>query len=158
MKKMIFLAVCLFTMSFAFSQNAHIKFMGIEVNGQVSTLEQRLTTKGFYKTKDNLYKGEFSGYEVKLKLQKTVKSKTVSAIIVMFGDDITREAMSNMAASLREKYSGSTPIENSDGMNIYQAGIELPEGTIMLDFREKTLSYIDKANTQKNKKESIDDL
>lgn len=158
MKKLVLLAVCLFTMSLAFSQNEHIKFMGIEVNGQVSTLDQRLATKGFSKTKDDLYKGKFSGYEVKLKLEKTVKSKTVTAITVMFGEDMTQEALSEMAASLKEKYSNGTPFENNEGTDSYQTGVKLAEGTILFDFNKKTLSYIDKANTQKNKKESVDDL
>lgn len=157
MKKLMILAICLFSMSIAFAQNssAHMKFMGVEVNGQVSTVEQRLTTKGFSKTKDDMYKGKFSGYEVKLKLQKTVKSKTVYAIVVMFGEDMTKEDMSEMAVSLREKYSNGTSYENAEDN---QVGIETPEGNILLDFNMKTLSYIDKANIQKNKKESKEDL
>lgn len=156
MKKLILLAMCLFTMSFAFSQS-HIKFMGVEVNGQVSTVEQRLTTKGFSKTKDDMYKGKFSGYDVKLKLQKTVKSKTVYAVTIQFGADMTKEDMIEMANSLKEKYSEGVPFENTED-DAYQTGIELQEGTILLDFNQKTLSYMDKVNMQKNKKESKEDL
>lgn len=156
MKKLILMAVCLFTMTFAFSQS-HIKFMGVEVNGQVSTVEQRLTTKGFSKTKNDMYKGKFSGYEVQLKLLKTVKSKTVYAITVQFGVDMTQEDMIEMANSLKEKYSEGVPFENMED-EAHQTGIELTEGTILLDFNQKTLSYIDKVNMQKNRKESKEDL
>ena len=84
MKKIIVFVICLFTITLAFSQNSgHIKFMGVEVNGQQSTVEQRLTTKGFTRTKDNMYKGKFSGYDVKLDLHKSVKSKTVYGISVV---------------------------------------------------------------------------
>jgi len=158
MKRLILLAVCLFSVSMVFSQSGHIKFMGVEVNGQVSTLDQRLATKGFSQTKGGLYKGKFSGYDVKLKLQTTVKSKVVYSITVMFGEDITKSELSEMAVSLREKYSEGSSFENGDGSGMDQVGIELPEGTILLDFGKKTLSYIDKANLQKNAKESKDDL
>lgn len=158
MKRLILLTVCLLTLNLAFSQSGHIKFMGVEVNGQVSTLDQRLATKGFSKTKDGLYKGKFSGYEVKLKLQTSVKSKVVYSITVMFGDNITKDELSEMAASLREKYSEGTPFENGSSKDASQVGVELPEGTIMIDFSNKTLSYIDKANLQKNAKESKADL
>lgn len=155
---MILLAVCLFSMSMAFSQSGHMKFMGIEVNGQISTVDQRLATKGFTKTKDGLYKGKFSGYDVKLKLQTSVKSKEVYSITVMFGDNITKDELSEMAASLREKYSEGTPFENGSINGSNQVGVELPEGTIMIDFGKRTLSYIDKSNLQKNTRESKDDL
>ncbi|MCQ2285057.1 MAG: hypothetical protein MJZ57_09170, partial [Bacteroidales bacterium] len=157
MKKIITIMLCLFTMGVAYSQSssAHIKFMGVEVNGQVSTVEQRLTTKGFSKTKDDMYKGKFSGYEVKLKLQKTVKSKTVYGIVVLFGEDATHEDLVELANSLNEKYGTENAFTNNeDGL----VGIELPEGSIVLNFNEKTLSYLDKANMQKNKKESKEDL
>lgn len=157
MKKIITLFICLFTMGVVYSQSnsSHIKFMGVEVNGQTSTLEQRLTTKGFSKTKDEFYKGKFSGYDVKLKLQKTVKSKTVFGIVVNFGEDVTREELAELANSLKEKYGQENAFtQNEDGI----VGIELPEGSILLNFEQKTLTYLDKANIQKNKKESKEDL
>lgn len=157
MKKFIAIIVCLLTMGIAHSQSssAHIKFMGVEVNGQVSTVEQRLTTKGFSKTKDDMYKGKFSGFDVKLKLEKSVKSKTVYGVIVNFGEDATREDLVELANSLNEKYGTENAFTNNeDGL----VGIELPEGSIVLNFEKKTLSYLDKANMQKNKKESKEDL
>lgn len=156
MKKTILVLLCLFSVNLIFAQNGHIKFLGIEVNGQVSTVEQRLTTKGFSKTKDNLYKGKFSGYDVKLRLLKSVKSKTVYTITVLFGEEITKEELSELALSLKEKYENGTPFERTG--DVAQTGVELPEGTILLNFEEKSLSYIDKVNAQKNKKESKDDL
>lgn len=156
MKRIITIVICLFTMGVAYSQNsAHIKFMGVEVNGQVSTVEQRLTTKGFSKTKDDMYKGKFSGYDVKLKLEKTVKSKTVYGIIVHFGEDATQEDLAELATSLNEKYGKENSFTNNEDNLV---GIELPEGSIVLNFEKKTLSYLDKANMQKNKKESKEDL
>ena len=155
MNKLILLAICLLSMNYIFAQSGHIKFMGVEVNGQVSTVEQRLTTKGFSKTKDDMYKGKFSGYDVKLKLARTVKSKTVYGITVVFGEDVTREDLRELAISLNEKYGDEKSFTNSEDD---QVGIETPEGTILLDFGQKTLSYLDKANIQKNKKESKEDL
>lgn len=157
MKKIIVLAMCIFAMSIAFAQSggAHIKFMGVEVNGQVSTVEQRLTTKGFSKTKDDMYKGKFSGYDVKLKLLKTVKSKTVYGIVVNFGTDTTHDDLVELANSLNEKYGKDNAFaRNEDNV----VGIELTEGSILLNFDENTLSYLDKVNMQKNKKESKEDL
>lgn len=157
MKKLIVLAMCIFAMSIAFAQSggSHVKFMGVEVNGQVSTVEQRLTTKGFSKTKDDMYKGKFSGFDVKLKLLKTVKSKTVYGIVVNFGEDATREDLVELANSLNEKYGKENAFERNEDNVV---GIELPEGSILLDFGQRTLSYLDKANMQKNKKESKEDL
>lgn len=157
MKKIISIIVCLFTMGAVYSQSssAHIKFLGVEVNGQVSTVEQRLTTKGFSKTKDDMYKGKFSGYDVKLKLEKTVKSKTVYGIVIHFGEDVTREDLAELATSLNEKYGKENAFTNNEDNLV---GIELPEGSIVLNFEKKTLSYLDKANMQKNKKESKEDL
>ncbi len=155
MKKLILLAWSLFAMSFGFAQNAHITFMGVEVNGTQSTVEQRLTKKGFSKTKDDLYKGTFSGYDVKLKLSKTVKSKVIYSITVMFGDKVTREELAELSTSLNEKYGSENAFNNSEND---QVGIDLPEGTILMDFGQKTLSYIDKANSQKNRQESKEDL
>jgi len=157
MKKIIVLAMCIFAMSIAFAQSGggHIKFMGVEVNGQVSTVEQRLTTKGFSKTKDDMYKGKFSGYDVKLKLLKTVKSKTVYGIVVNFGADATHDDLVELANSLNEKYGKDNAFaRNEDNV----VGIELTEGSILLNFDENTLSYLDKVNMQKNKKESKEDL
>lgn len=156
MKRIITIVICLFTMGVTYSQNsAHIKFMGVEVNGQVSTVEQRLTTKGFSKTKDDMYKGKFSGYDVKLKLEKTVKSKTVYGIVIHFGEDATHEDLAELANSLNEKYGTENAFTNNEDNLV---GIELPEGSIVLNFEKKTLSYLDKANMQKNKKESKEDL
>lgn len=157
MKKILLLAVCVFAIAFSFAQNgaAHIKFMNVEVNGQVSTVEQRLTTKGFSKTKDDMYKGKFSGFDVKLKLLKTVKSKTVYGIVVNFGPDATREDLVELANSLNEKYGKENAFERTEDNVV---GIELPEGSILLDLEQHTLSYLDKVNIQKNKKESKEDL
>ncbi len=156
MKRIITIIICLFTMGAVYSQSsAHIKFMGVEVNGQVSTVEQRLTTKGFSKTKDDMYKGKFSGFDVKLKLEKTVKSKTVYGVVILFGEDATREDLTDLANSLNEKYGTENAFSNNeDGL----IGINLPEGSIILNFEKKTFSYLDKANMQKNKKESKEDL
>lgn len=158
MKKLIVFVFSLMIFSSAFCQNGHIKFMGIEVNGQISTLEQRLDTKGFSKTKGDMYKGKFSGYDVKLKVTKTVKSKTVYEISVVFGPEVSKEDLQEMAISLKEKYAQDKYFENTRGAEVYQCGIETPEGMIVLDFDEKTLSYRDKANIKKNKLESRDDL
>ncbi len=155
---MILLAICLFSMNLIFAQSGHIKFMGVEVNGKVSTVEQRLTTKGFSKTKGDMYKGKFSGFDVKLKLAETTKSKLVYSITVIFDEDITNEELSELAVSLKDKYSNGKAFEQAGDDGANQTGIELPEGTILLDFGAKTLSYIDKANTQKNRSESKDDL
>ncbi|MBQ9436679.1 MAG: hypothetical protein IJU33_11225 [Bacteroidales bacterium] len=158
MKKLIIFAICLFTMSLAFSQNSgHIKFMGVEVNGQQSTVEQRLTTKGFTRTKDNMYKGKFSGYDVKLDLHKSVKSKTIYGISVVFGKEVTREQLQKMVKSLKEKYTQGTFFESvEDGVST--AGVRLPEGIIVMDYDHKTLSYLDNANMDKDVDESKDDL
>ena len=159
MKKLIIFAICLFTMSLAFSQNiGHIKFMGVEVNGQQSTVEQRLTTKGFTRTKDNMYKGKFSGYDVKLDLHKSVKSKTIYGISVVFGKEVTREQLQKMVNSLKEKYTQGTFFENNEGWRVSTAGIRLPEGMIVMDYDHKTLSYLDNANMDKDVDESKDDL
>lgn len=158
MKKLILFAVCLFSLSFAFSQN-HMKFMGIEVNGKESTVEQRLLTKGFTATKDDLYKGRFSGYDVKLRLKKTVKSKTVYCITVLFDETVSNADLSELENSLKEKYSSYKSYEKlTDEFQVSQFCIEMPEGKILLDFAEKSLSYMDNANIQKNRTESKDDL
>ncbi len=158
MKKLIVFVFSLMIFASAYCQNGHIKFMGIEVNGQISTLEQRLDTKGFSKTKGDLYKGKFSGYDVKLKVAKTVKSKTVYEISVIFGQDVTKADLEEMAVSLKEKYNQDKYFENTRETGVYQCGIDTPDGLIILDFDENTLSYRDKANVKKNKLESRDDL
>ena len=158
MKKLIFFAICLFTTTLAFSQNSgHIKFMGVEVNGQQSTVEQRLTTKGFTRTKDNMYKGKFSGYDVKLDIQKTTKSKVVMGIVVNFGKEVTREQLQKMVKSLKEKYTQGQYFESEED-GVATAGVRLPEGVIVMDYDHKTLSYLDNANMDKDVDESKDDL
>lgn len=158
MKKLILFAICLFSMSVAFSQNVgHMKFMGVEINGQVSTVEQRLKTKGFTRTKDNMYKGVFSGYDVKLDLLKTRKSKIVYAVVVVFGKEVTLDNLQQMANSLKGKYSqGQFFTSEEDGVST--ARVELPEGVILMDFTHKNLTYLDKVNKQKDADEAQEDL
>lgn len=157
MKKTITLILCLFMMGAMFAQNdsAHMKFMGVDVNGQVSTVEQRLALKGFLKTKDEMYKGKFSGYDVKLELPKTVKTKTVYAVVVHFGKEVSQEELVELSNSLSEKYGADKAFKDEEEG---QAGIVLPEGRIVLNYEAKTLSYIDKANFKKVRIESQDDL
>lgn len=80
-----------FLLLFAMTANAeHLKFMGIPIDGPISTFQTKLTTKGFkfLKREDDaqLYKGKFFGESVTLYVPYDTKNKSVYEVRVLFPD------------------------------------------------------------------------
>ncbi len=105
MKKIITLLLLAVTMS-AFAED-HLKFMGIPINGQLSTFCQALEKKNFRLekayTNSARYEGLFTGKLAYVIVETTPKTYTVCDVLVAYQDNDKWEDMENLYFELKEQ-------------------------------------------------------
>lgn len=86
--KKILITLCIIMLSFAMRAQEHMTFMGIPIDGKISTFTQKLEDKGFtyVKTEDwgDVFSGTFAGKRGCTINVFTLKSSTVWAVAVEF--------------------------------------------------------------------------
>lgn len=187
MKKLIF---CFVLSMFAFVANAqkHLSFMGIPLNGSVTSFQQKLAAKKVWPDKElnallsvgmRAFNGPFSGYDSKICVYYNEKSKNVyraKATITYTDENITLDRYDEFKKLLCEKYKTGRFLEGTkDGYYTYTIIVpdeKDPEniiGEIDLYISKFELTpieyqyilhidYVDWANRDKNKEEKLSDL
>ena len=187
MKKLF---VCFVISMVAFVANAqkHLSFMGIPLNGSITTFQQKLAAKNILPDKKlnatnpvgfKFFNGSFSGYKSEIIVYYNEKSKNVyrgKACIYENSEGITLDRYEEFKRLLGEKYKSSTSIEDTkDGYFTYHilvtddkdkdiilGEIDLYIGKLELVPGSYNYSlhidYIDFANQNKNKDEKMYDL
>lgn len=177
MKKII---IFILTILCVLNVNAQeLKFMGIPVNNTIENIHRELITKKRFHimiegTWFNLYKGEFYGREVDVRIRFTWKEKKVSNIDVIFtgNGESAEELYENLAKDLTQKYdeTGMIPRVSKNVCVWLFDNLD----SIHLEWKNSNsvvLSYINDSNTRKwsdealnkdnikqRKKERLDDL
>lgn len=104
-KKIITLLLLALSLT-AFADN-HLKFMGIPINGQLSTFCQALEKKNFQLekayTNSARYEGLFTGKLAYVIVETTPKTYTVCDVLVAYQDNDKWEDMENLYFELKEQ-------------------------------------------------------
>lgn len=117
MKKLLFAAFAL-TVALSMTAQGHMKFKGIEITGTMSDFEKQIVSQGFLVSSDDYftkghdnyktYKGNFTGEDVPLILQSTVKSHIIYAVSVVYNGEFfwpgLKEQYMDMKKLLSAKY------------------------------------------------------
>ena len=117
MKKLLFAAFAL-TVALSMTAQGHMKFKGIEITGTMSDFEKQIVSQGFLVSSDDYftkghdncktYKGNFTGEDVSLILQSTVKSHIIYAVSVVYNGEFfwpgLKEQYMDMKKLLSAKY------------------------------------------------------
>ena len=89
----------------------HMSFMGIPIDGSITSFQSQLSSKGFkfiQKSEEGrLYKGKFFGETVSVFVYYDNKNKTVNSVLVIFPEDHLvpcRTLYDRLSRSLAEKY------------------------------------------------------
>ena len=159
----------------------HMSFMGIPINGPISTFQTGLINKGFkFLQKDEdgrMYKGKFYGESVELYVSYDQKIKSVYSVLVIFPEmhlTTARAFYDRLFSSMSEKYKfdqedkhtqyalGGNELRSSYFKYINQQEeiigiIELSEDSKYNDYW-CTLGYYDLDNLNKRTKSKNDDL
>lgn len=121
MKKLVFFLTCLFIAGTAFSQQNHLKFKGVPIDGTLKSYTEAMVKAGFTHegTQDGyaVLSGDFAGYKGCVIGVSTLKNcDVVSHIAVLFPDKGTWSAVLNdyetLKAMLTEKY--GTPSDSKE--------------------------------------------
>ena len=85
----------------------HMKFMGIPINGQLSTFCQALEKKNFrlekMYTDRARYEGSFTGKPVYVIVEATPNTQTVCDVLVAYKDNRTWEELEDLYSGLKEQ-------------------------------------------------------
>lgn len=172
MKKIILLLLLFPTIVFA----QHLKFMGIPINGDLTSFGKQLQSKGFKieKTENGhmTLSGKFAGEKVELLVRSSMKTKSVCGVVVLFDQKTSWPALKSQYERLKENYSSKykilkeyhffkDPYYEGDGYEMsavrigkcmYCAFYKLEYGRILLTIYESgcvMAAYEDKQNTEK---------
>ena len=145
MKKFVTLLLLALALT-AFAQD-HMKFMGIPINGQLSTFCQALEKKGFtqYQMYSNaaVYSGLFTGRPAYVMVEITPKSKVVEDVVVIY-DYYKWEDMEaiydEIKVKLAAKYSEPVKVEElgTYGAHDYDLKGKIESGSIVRETRFET--------------------
>lgn len=161
----------------------HLKFMGIELTGSISSFHKKLLAKGLTvspKSKEQpvgvrTFDGTFSGEKAEIIVWYDPQSKEVyraNAIISRDKKNMVEQLMENMENKLDMKYGTNYKVseeaEDDDGYKFTKHVYVVNYGTISMfitsmDYEEETeyllhLDYQDSYNTKKSMKSELDDL
>lgn len=151
-----------------------MKFMGIDIDGNAQSFEQKLIEKGFEKFDyvNNCYTGRFSGHDCHIFFFLTDRSHVVYKVCAMF-DDLSEDDMTTLCANLVVKYGKkeSEDVFSNVKFDVFNEHLKLvidtDEGVIMFLFLPSetaqnggnwSLLYFDLQNDKKNKEEAFSDL
>ena len=181
MKKLYLIIACLFITLCSYSQNAHLDFKGIPLDGRLSDFISKLEAEGFtfdkYVDEDAaIMKGDFAGRNADIYILVTPSSKTVYAVSVFYNEDESWSSLKSDYFQMKELYTKkygepesfeffSKPYYEGDGYELqalrkgkcnYESLWELPLGRICIkidQFCEISMIYGDKINTELRQKE-----
>ncbi len=184
MKKLAFIfCVCLLSLTIQAQKTSHLKFMGIELNGTISSFQSKLLAKGLKvspmsKSSPNgtrVFDGTFSGEEATIYVWYNTRTKIVyraKAMIMREGEESIKQLKSSFESKLDIKYGTDTKKVNKvkdDYLHeFYQCSYMLDNGMVDL-FIGSTgytslgtfilhIDYNDLQNAVNNTVEEIDDL
>ena len=176
----IFLAVAIIC------QAQHLKFMGIPLDGNINSFQQKLISKGLRPDKEanavtpvgiRMYNGEFCGYDATIVVFYEKKSKIVYSAKAVVRQSDTARAKSiskDLSSRLFNKYGGNVG-EDDKGFVTYEYHMmeKIPElgdrffnkiGVITLNVTNSEYDYLihieyyDSANGEKNEELEDSDL
>lgn len=185
MRKLITCLLCMMAL-FTQAQTEHLKFMGIPLNGTISTFQAKLQAKGIrydaegsrqLKVGCRSFKGSFSGEKADFYVYYNEKTKVVyraKAVITCFNKENGEEKFYSFKSMLKTKYSNgiasdseqdghpSLSILVSDSKKINDLGfvgmyITNPPYSFM-DEVYLHIDYEDIANREVNQTNNMDDL
>ena len=186
MKKIVFIIIGCLIGIFAQAQETkgHLKFMGIELNGNISDFQTKLQAKGLTVSPlsklspagTRLFYGPFSGEDAKIFVWYNLHTKEVyraKAIIGKYEKNIIEQKMKSLESKLDTKY-GIECKESGDVKDDYnhkftQHAYLIDNGEIDLyivseGYTETSnnfsihVDYWDKVNRNKNTQDEMDDL
>lgn len=165
------------------SQN-HLTFMGVEIDGTMTSFVEKMKTKGFTfieRIDDvTIMKGTFTNKPVDLYISQTPVTKKVSRVTVYYEKDETWSSIKydyqKLVEAYKEKYTldkefhfFSKPYYEGDGYEMqavklekchYVAFFKTESGSTIFvkisEFKQITITYEDLLNTQLRKQESKD--
>ena len=112
-----------------FAQQRHLSFMGIPINGTISSFEIKLKAKGVMPNTDinkslpygeRMYKGVYIGRKCSITVRYTWKTKTVYGIEIGFSDENQNEVNrfeSDFIEGVKKKYKESHLISEENGLS-----------------------------------------
>lgn len=109
--KKILIALCIIMLSFAMRAQEHMTFMGIPIDGKISTFVQKLEDKGFtcVRTREDgvaYLTGSFAGKrDCIILVAPSVKSLTVWKVVVVFPSKSSWESLKNEYQTMKSLYS-----------------------------------------------------
>ena len=108
--KKILITLCIIMLSFAMRAQEHMTFMGIPIDGKISTFTQKLEDKGFtyVKAEDGVtfLTGTFAGNRNCIILVgSSIKSLTVWKVVVAFPSKSSWESLKNEYQTMKSLYS-----------------------------------------------------
>lgn len=183
MKKFFLIVMMLMLTLTGFAQQTHLKFMGIELDGTVSTFQTKLQAKGVTVSRQNnqypagmrAYDGIFSGKKAQIIVWFNPRTKQVyraKAIINRYGKDMIEQLREDMENKLDLKYGTQrkfTEVFKDDHLHEFkQCNYYTDEGSIDLFIVSSGYSsqndfylhvdYKDKVNSSLNTFDEMDDL
>ena len=186
MKRIAFIILsCLMALS-VMAQKEHLKFMGIPLNGNITTFQEKLKAKGISynrtasaKTKAGVrcFDGIFSGEKARIYVYYNEKTKIVyraKAVIEFSNKDIGEQRFEKFKSMLKEKYLTAYAKDSeqdgypSMGMLVYDSEFDKSLGIISLYMTDTGYSFMDEvylhvdyeddANTSSDMDKNMDDL
>ena len=136
MKKLVFFLTCLFIVGTAFSQQNHLKFKGVPIDGTLQSYTNAMKQAGFnYKGSQDgvsILSGDFAGYKGCIIGVSTLKNcDVVCRISVLFPERETWASLLNdyktLKAMLTEKYG-----KPSDSKERFTGYVGVPENGIIM--------------------------
>lgn len=181
-KNLLSIALALVT-TFAFAQNSHLKFMGIELDGSITDFQSKLYAKGFKNSKlpfdkkngIRIYDGTFMGEDATVVVFYNERSKQVRSakpVIEKYGKIHIQDLFDEIEDKLDIKYGAENRetelVEDQYLHEFKKTTYTLENGFIILsafsvgysdigDFYLQ-IEYADKLNNFRNTQDEMDDL
>lgn len=174
-KNLLALLFLLFTTVLGVNAQEHMKFMGIPIDGTLSSFGTKLSEKGFVKKNadDGIlsFKGKFTGKDVDVLLLGTEETLTVWKVVVLFDKETSWSSIKSIFNDYKDMFKGkygepsndfhffSKPYYEGDGYEMqalrmdkctYSTFWNTLQGSINLDMNKRgyiTIAYEDKANS-----------
>lgn len=184
-KTLLLLMTCLMALTMQ-AQKEHLKFMGIPLNGTITTFQTKLQSKGIkYNAKMSAeikdpcraFQGVFSGYDATIFVYYNEKTKVVyrAKAVIKYNDKETGESkFSDFKYKLKTKYANAYSYDGEQNdhpslnMSVPDSKEERYIGTIDLYFTNPQYSFMDEVylhidytdtpNKRVNEKNNLDDL
>ena len=156
--------------------DAHMKFMGITLDGTINTFQSKLAAKGITPNVSmskslpvgcRAFDGDFAGYKATILVVYEKKSKVVYAATacMLVKDEVLLEQRYNEFKNLlKRKYDGEEKYGEENGHETYSVETELGVVTLMTSEDESTgglvlqIVYYDFENYRKYRESQLDDI